>query len=56
MCESKEVDGGRSGEEGYGKAMEVKRMSWEAMKTSSSFDRKLNEMIECLALRRKKGL
>ena len=57
ICEKvKELMVGEVGRKAMERAMEVKRMSWEAMKTSGSFDRKLNEMIECLALRRKKGL
>ena len=30
-------------------------MAWKAMEKSGSPNRKLNEMIKCLALRRKEG-
>ena len=46
---------GELGREARERAMEVKRMTWEAMKTGGSSYTKLNEMIEFLALRRKEA-
>ena len=57
ICEKvKELIVGEEGRKAREKAMEVKRMALEAMKTGGSSDKKLNEMIKCLALKRKKSI
>ena len=57
ICEKvKELIVGEKGRKARERAMEVKRMALEAMKTSGSSNKKLNEMIECLALGRKKSI
>ena len=48
----KELMVGEEGRKARERAQEVKRMAWEAMEKGGSSDRKLNEMIECLARRR----
>ena len=56
ICEKvKELMVGEEGRKGRERAVEVKRMAWEAMKKGGSSDTKLNEMIECWAIRRKEA-
>ena len=56
ICEKvKELMVGEEGRKAREKAQEVKRMAWKAMEKGGSSNRKLNEMIKCLALRRKEG-
>ena len=46
ICEKvKELMVGEEGRKARERAMEVKRMAWEAKKTGGSSDTKLNEMI-----------
>ena len=51
----KELMVGEEGRKARERAHEVKRMAWKAMEKGGSSNRKLNEMIKCLALRRKEG-
>ena len=48
----KELMVGEEGRKARERAQEVRRMAWEAMEKGGYSDRKLNEMIECLALKR----
>ena len=50
--EVKELMMGEEGTKARERAQEGKRMAWEAMEKGGSSHRKLNEMIECLTLRR----